>query len=43
MRKKLEDINKELYNHLHPNVAEVITDWENSKLVRRDNNLTLLL
>ena len=38
-----EDINKELYNHLHPNVAEVITDWENSKLVRRDNNLTLLL
>lgn len=38
-----EDINKELYNHLHPNVAKVITDWENSKLVRRDNNLTLLL
>ena len=38
-----EDINTELYNHLHPIVAEVITEWENSKLVRRDSNLTLLL
>ena len=38
-----EDINKELYNHLHPIVAEVITEWEESKLIRRDSNLTLLL
>ena len=38
-----EDINTELYNHLHPIVAKVITEWEDSKLVRRDNNLTLLL
>jgi len=38
-----DDINTELYNHLHPIVAKVITEWENSKLVRRDNNLTLLL
>jgi hypothetical protein len=38
-----DDINKELYNHLHPIVAKVITEWENSVLVRRDNNLTLLL
>lgn len=38
-----EDINTELYNHLHPIVVKVITEWEDSKLVRRDNNLTLLL
>jgi hypothetical protein len=38
-----DDINTEFYNHLHPNVAKVITEWENSTLVRRDNNLTLLL
>jgi hypothetical protein len=39
----VDDINTEFYNHLHPNVAKIITEWENSKLVRRDNNLTLLL
>lgn len=39
----VDDINTELYNHLHPNVAKVITEWENSILVRRDSNLTLIL
>ncbi len=38
-----EDINTEFYNHLHPNVLNIITEWENSKTIKRDINLILTL
>lgn len=37
------DINKELYNNLHPNVVKVIDSWMKHKKVIRDYNLELLV